>query len=410
MNLQASIRESLSDEQIQEWILDLSESSDLIQEVIWDSFEKIVWQEKAKHILKDILEEIISWVNIKQEWYDKPIANMMFAGPSGVGKTLFARVTQKVMNRHFWNELEMIKINCWDFWTWSNLWMTRLTWASAWYIGSDRKPTFHPDNVEWKWRVILFDEIEKAWPQFWNLLLSVLDDGVLDIDYTDMSNTNNMSLAEQLQIAEHEDVASLKARFSESIIIMTSNVWNTSVEQELTWKSVWFAIQTPKKLEEVDVDGIILRAFNELFLVELQWRLDHVVTFNHLQQQDAEKIVEQLIQRLITNVLSKWNGFVIEFTDSVKQKIVNDLMWNTDFRKFWGRAIESYFRKNIVPYVSRAVNSWNFRHEGEFSCLLVTTQQDKIIFSKVPIAKVNAQDIVQKTDEVKHEVTYIVQD
>lgn len=152
-----SVREWLDDNEINSGILDLSKNSEILQNLSWELLEQVVWQEWAKKVLENILEEVIAWINIKKAWYHKPMASIIFAWPSWVWKTLLARVMQEILNNHFSNNLEIIKVNCADFsWeTWYSL--TRLTWASAWFIWSDNKPQFHPDNIVWKWRVILLD-------------------------------------------------------------------------------------------------------------------------------------------------------------------------------------------------------------------------------------------------------------
>lgn len=385
--LQKSIHENLNDDEIMSWIIDLSESSDIIKNLSKECFEQIVWQKRVKNIIQDILEELVAWVNIKREEYNKPIASMIFAGPSWVWKTLVAKIFQKILNKHFDNDLELLKINCADF-AWDNYyWLTRLIWASAWFIWSDKKPVLHPSNVEWKWRVILFDEIEKAWPWLWNILLSVLDDWILDVNYTEKSNTNFQWIAEthsktSNNSSENSDFSTLKTFFSESVVIMTSNVWNELIEKEVSWSSIWFTSWKVDK-EQINIEEIILKEFEKQFRIEMQWRFDYIVPFQHLTRQDLSEIINQLINRLIINTLSNWNGFIIEFSNSAKEKILDDILSSNDFRKYWWRYVEWYFNKNIVTKVAKSINSWKLR--DTHNCLLVTTLNWEIVFSKVPI-------------------------
>lgn len=395
--LKKSFHEAVSDEQIKSWILDLSDSSESIKDISSQSLEQVIGQDNAKKVLKDILEEVISWVNLRKEGYNKPIASMIFAWPSWVWKTLLARVTQQILNKHFKNEIEIIKINCADF-AWDNVYgLTRLTGASAGFIGSDRKPVLHPDNVEWKWRVILLDEIEKAWPAFWNILLSILDDGTLDIDYTETDEEKAEPLVFEWRAVDTTEIASLRTLFWDSVIIMTSNVWNDVVEKELQGTSIWFWAGE-KSPENVDVESIVLQEFWKQFRIEMQWRFDYVVPFEHLSKDNAKDIINQLINRLITNTLSKWNGFVIEFSDEAKEKILSDIIDSVWFRKFGWRHIEGYFKKYIVPYVAKAINSGKFREEESHSCLLVTVHNKEIAFSKIPIWE--SQDIKSRVKTI----------
>lgn len=402
-----SIHEDSTQWVIESWILDLSDSSEAITDISFEALEQVVWQEGAKRVLRNILEEIVSWVNIKKAGYNKPIASMIFAGPSWVGKTLLARVTQEILNKHFHNTVEIVKVNCADF-AWDNVHMlTRLIWASSWYMGGDQKCLFHPDRLKWQGRVILFDEIEKAGPPFWNLLLSILDDGIIDVNYIppkkDQKTPTETLIQEKITLKD-EEYTSLQSFFGDSLIIMTSNVWNDTVEKEVSGSWIWFW-SSAKEIDQIDVESIILQEFAKKFRIEMQWRFDYVVPFEHLTREDAKEIIAQLINRLITNTLSKGNGFMIEFSDSVKEKILEDICTSVEFRKFWWRAIEWYFKKNILPFVARAINSWNFREEDTHSCLLVTEHNKEIVFSKIPIwdidsTKKKVSDIILTDDEL----------
>ncbi len=383
MNLTKNILDSTSEEQINKWKLDLKGNSDLVEKLSQNELKQVIWQSWAKKVLVNILEEVISWVNINRENYQKPIASSIFIWPSWVWKTLLAKMIQKIFNKHFENDLEFIKINCADF-AWENLYqLSRITGASAWYIWSDRKPIFHPDNVEWKWRVILFDEIEKWWPLFWNILLSILDDWTLDIDYTSRDKENNKKIISGWKEIDSSEVSSLKTYFSDCFIIMTSNIWNRELENEISWGSIWF--QTREiNIEEVDTEKIILNEFAKRFKIEMQWRFDYIVPFSHLNKENAKEIIDQLINRLLWNTLSKGNGFVIEFSKKAKEKILSDVISSKDFRKFWGRYIEWYFKKEIIPNVAKAINLGKFR--GSNNCLIITEENGKFVFSKVPIS------------------------
>lgn len=394
--LKKSFHEWLSDEDITSWILDLSQSSDAILDISSELLEEVIWQDNAKKILRDILEEVTSGVNLRKEGYNKPIASMIFAWPSWVGKTLLARVTQKILNKHFSNEIEIIKINCADFAGENVYGITRLTWASAGFIWSDRKPVLHPDNIEWKGRVILLDEIEKAWPAFWNILLSILDDGTLDIDYTETDEEKAEPLIFDWRAVDSTDISSLRTLFWDSVIIMTSNIWNDAVEKELQGSTIGFW-SWEKDPENVDIGSIILQEFWKQFRIEMQWRFDYVVPLEHLTKDNARDIIDQLINRLITNTLSKWNGFVIEFTNEAKEKILDEITNSPSFRKFGWRYIEWYFKKNVIPYVAKAINSWKFREDENHSCLLITLHNGEIVFSKIPIWE--SQEIKEKVDK-----------
>ena len=388
ITLQSSIREWVTEEDILSWELDLSENSELVENLLLDPFKKIIGQEKTKSIFKDIFEWIISEINIRKEDYQKPIRSMMFSWPSGVGKTLFARNLQYILNEHYRNNLEMIKINCADY-SWDTSYsLNRLNGASAWFVGSNKKPSLHPDLVHWGVRVILLDEIEKSWPALWNLFLAILDDGVLDIDYTDTgTHQKNIIMGDPDELS---DVSSVQTFFKDTIVIMTSNLWNTELEEALLWSKMWFSSNTPKKIDEINIENIVMQAIEKRFSIEMQGRINDVIPFEHLTEDNGKDIIDLVINQLILNTLSQKEWFMLEFSNSAKEKIIQDIISTDDFRKFWGRAIESYFEKNIIPYLSRAKNSWKLSQDSDNpSCLLVTERDDKIVFSKIPVRNVN---------------------
>ncbi len=401
-----SIHESVSAEVIEEGKLDLSQNSEKIEKLSAKLLEEVVWQKRAKQVLENILEEIIAWVSIRKAGYNKPMASMIFAWPSWVWKTLLARVTQEILNKQYSNSIELIKVNCADFSWEAGYGLTRLVWASAWYIGSDKKPQFHPDNIEWKWRVILLDEIEKAWPTFWNMLLSILDDWTLDVNYTKPKPTEpqtagniNYSSWSFVEKKVLEEDSYLRTYFKDSIIIMTSNVWNDRINKEVSNRWIWFTT-SETKIKDLDVEWIILEEFWKQFKIEMQWRFDYVVPFNHLTEQDAILIISQLINRVVSSTLEQWNGFVIEFSEWAKLFILNEIVKWEEFRKYGWRHIEKYFKKNILPYVARAINSWEINKWDINHSLLVDEKNTKLFFSKIPVIKQKDIPTVEKVDKI----------
>ncbi len=385
------IHELVSEEEIQAGMLDLSENSEKIDDLSAELLKEVVGQKKAKQVLENILEEIISWISLRRNGYDKPIASMIFAGPSWVWKTLLARVTQDILNKHYKNDLDIVKVNCADFAWETGYGLTRLVWASAWYIGSDKKPQFHPDNIKWKWRVILFDEIEKAGPVFWNMLLSILDDWILDVNYTKPKPVNigvagsvNYGTWGMEKIQSIEEDSYLKTFFKDSIIIMTSNVWNDRIHKEVSGGWIWFTIPETT-VEDLDVEWIILEEFWKQFKIEMQWRFDYVVPFDHLKENEAKLIINQLVSRLVGSALSNWDWLVVEFSESAKTFMYKQIAESENFRKYWGRYIESYIKKNVLPFVARAINSGDFNDEQVNNILFIGVEKSKLFYSKIPL-------------------------
>lgn len=236
------------------------------------------------------------------------------------------------------------------------------------------------------------------------MLLSILDDGTLDINYTKPTKTiNATNFNPNVYNSNNDNIEEdwyLRTFFNDSIIIMTSNIWNDRINNEISWKWIWFNL-SETNVEDLDMEQIILEEFWKQFKIEMQWRFDYVVPFNHLSIHDAEKIIDQVINRLITITLSSPDWFLIEFSSKVKINILNSIVTSQDFKKYWWRYIEWYFKKNIIPYIARAKNSWNFCNNQKQYCLLVTEKDLKIVFSKVEVInKCTTKNKVKKLLEI----------
>ncbi len=378
--------------------LDLEEHSSLVKNLTEKHLSKVIWQEKAKKALSNALEWIVSWLAMKQEWYENQPTSILFPWPSWTWKTLAAKKYQNTLNEYFWQDIKIIKINCADYAWETPHSLTRLIWASAWYIGVDKKPVFHPDNIHWKKVVILLDEIEKAWPPFWNLLLSILDDGIVEVNYVDKDNQNptipnmdklewwiwwnnwnDMPMKKSTPSQKNtSDKSYLETSFKDAIVIATSNAWNREIDNELNWHTMWF-LQKDKPNKKKVVEWALYKIFSPEFL----WRFDTIAQFEHLTPDDAKKILQQNINRLL-NEVNKKHGIIIEFSQRAKEFMVNEITSSKHFNKFWWRYIVKYFKNNILDKVKRAVNWWYFKNSTN-EILLITEHNWKLIFSKVPI-------------------------
>lgn len=409
-NVAKSISDETSVETIEDWIIDkLNENSDVVEALFKDISSEMVWQEKAISTLKNVIEELISWINLNANGYNKPIGSMIFPWPSWVWKTLLSKLTQKIFNNFYDNNLELIKINCADFPGNDPYGLTRLIWSSAGYVGSDLKSVFHPDNVHGKWRVILFDEAEKAWPPLWNLLLSILDDWTLDVNFTETERLDFLKFTSwKVTLEDHLDKeddksdaksSSLTTFFKDTIIIITTNVWNDVVEKNLTNKTIGFGGWNDNISSE-DIESMILEELWKQFRIELQWRFDYIVPFQHLTKENVSGIVDILSQRLISNNLHNSNGFVIEFSSEAKEYMISEIFNHTDLRKYGWRFIESFFKENIIPNIARIINSKIFTQEDNTKYVLhIWLKNNEIIYSKIPVNSESSLSLIEATKD-----------
>lgn len=203
--------------------------------------------------------------------HNRPIGSFIFLGPTGVGKTELVRsLAKEVYN----NKDALIKIDMSEFMERHNV--SRLVGATAGYVGYDEGGQLTEMVRRKPYSVVLFDEIEKAHPEFFNLLLQVLEDGILT------------------------DAKGKKVDFRNTVIIMTSNLGAKQLTQEAA--KIGFALNTDeRKQAEDDFDEKkeqVLKEMKNTFRPEFLNRIDKVVVFRPLSHEDIKKIVDLQIQEL----------------------------------------------------------------------------------------------------------------
>jgi len=363
------------------------EHSDIIKKYQRIFNEKVIGQEQAKEVMYNILEQIHANMILREEWYNKPIASILFAWPSWVGKTKIARIMQKALNEFFNEDNELIKINCADYQWEQPFSLTRLIWASAWYIWSDKKPKLHPDNIKWKWRIILFDEIEKAWTPLKNLLLSILDDGILEVNYTEQKNpeVNLFNYNQQVPIQEWNEYSYIKSYFRDSVIILTSNIWIWKLDEEVNWKKIWFWQRKwgTKEANQVSND-IILKELSNHFKIELQWRFSDIVPFSFFEKEETKQLIDSHINSIQSHVI-KEHWIITVFSEKLRHKILEEIFNSENFKKYWARYIEKYFKDNFLSEISKIIN---WKKVKEQDILFISIKDNKITFSSIPQSKI----------------------
>lgn len=217
----------------------------------------------------------------------------MFLGPTGVGKTELARV----LSGELFNDADsIIKVDMSEFMEKHNV--SRLVGAPAGYVGYEDAGQLTEKVRRKPYSLILFDEIEKAHPDIFNILLQILEDGVLT------------------------DAKGKKVDFSNTIIIMTSNVGARVLAKEA---EIGFTTDTPKeqqKLEEIHVQMTekVTSELKKQFRPEFLNRIDHVVVFKALSKLDIEKIAELQLKDLARRLEEK--EIILKFKPNVRALLV----------------------------------------------------------------------------------------
>ncbi len=223
----------------------------------------------------------------------RPIGSFIFMGPTGVGKTELAKVIAREV---FGGEDALIKIDMSEFSEKHNV--SRLVGAPAGYVGYDDGGKLTEQIRRRPYSVVLFDEIEKAHPEVFNILLQILEDGEL----TDGQGT--------------------KVKFNNSIIILTSNLGADEMFRE---SELGFSVKTAKDAKALEAEhaaneASAMKALRKLMRPELVNRFDYIVTFNALTSKNVDKIFDNMIADLKKRLATKSIG--LELDESARKHLI----------------------------------------------------------------------------------------
>ncbi len=215
----------------------------------------------------------------------RPIGSFIFLGPTGVGKTELARILAR---EFFGSEDALIKIDMSEFGEHHTV--ARLVGAPAGYIGYDDGGQLTDKIRRQPYSVVLFDEIEKAHPDVFNMLLQVLEDGTLS------------------------DAKGRKIDFTNTIVIMTSNVGAEKLQKEAGFG---FAASTSKELDSLDDlhaanKSKVNEELKKMMRPELLNRIDKIVVFRALTKKDALQILELQLDDLRSRLVKKGVGLQVD--------------------------------------------------------------------------------------------------
>lgn len=239
----------------------------------------------------DALAAVIKRARVGVSSHKKPIGSFMFLGPTGVGKTETVKALTRQM---FGSDDNMIRIDMSEYQEKFNV--SRLTGAPPGYVGHEDGGQLTEAVRRKPYSVVLFDEIEKAHPDVFNVLLQVLDDGRL----TD-------SLGRVID-------------FTNTIIIMTSNVGAKKAAE--FGKGIGFSSNSNIASEKAKMEGIVNKELKSKFTPEFLNRLDEVVLFDQLDDKDMLKIVDIELNQVKERMFEQ--DIRLKFVKSAKDFLVRE--------------------------------------------------------------------------------------
>ena len=318
--------------------------------------ERIVGQEQAVVAVSDAIRRARSGLKDPR----RPIGTFLFLGPTGVGKTELAKALAQFM---FDDDESLLRIDMSEYREPHTV--SRLFGAPPGYVGYDQGGQLTEQVRRRPYRVILFDEVEKAHPEVWNSLLQIMDDGRLT------------------------DGQGRVVDFRNTVIIMTSNVGAEAVKRG----PLGFA--TPEFDESNYTSGEYSNQLKRLFRPEFLNRIDETIVFDSLNKNEIRQIV-MLLMKDIQERLEEL-GFTVELTEAAATHL-SEVGFDPTYgarplRRLLQRRVENELSKGLLKgdYKTgdHVVVDYDPEAEGENKLVFQVTEQEPILV-ELPI---NADDV-----------------
>lgn len=324
--------------------------------------EKVIGQDHAVETVSSALKR--ARVGLKAA--NRPIGSFIFVGPTGVGKTYLAK---EIAAQLFGAEENMIRIDMSEYM--EKYSVSRLVGAAPGYVGYEEGGQLTEMVRKKPYSVLLFDEIEKAHPDVFNLLLQILDDGRLT------------------------DSQGRLVDFRNTVIIMTSNVGASQIATE---KRFGFGIEESVEMDEYErMKDVVHEELKHTFRPEFLNRIDDIIVFHRLSEKSILHISGLLMDALMERVESL--GYHISYTDPVLRHLTQ-ISYQPEFG---ARPLERSIRTKIEDTLAEKMLSSELQKGGyyvlhlEKNAIVVSPSKDGTRRDTIP-AKVEAKAEVETSE------------
>lgn len=272
----------------------------------------------------------------------RPIGSFLFLGPTGVGKTELSKALAEAM---FGNENAIIRVDMSEYMEKHSV--SKMIGSPPGYVGFEEGGQLSEQVRKNPYSVILFDEIEKAHPDVFNVLLQVLDDGRIT------------------------DSQGRTVDFKNTIIIMTSNA---GAQRIVDPKKLGFSNVENAESEHKDMKNNVMEEVKRMFKPEFLNRIDDIIVFRALSKEDVKGIAALMLKEL-KNRLAKQMDITLTYGDTVK----NFIFEKGYDKKYGARPLKRAIQNNIEDFLAEEILSGKIQASDKVS---MTVVDGKVVFTK----------------------------